>query len=211
LSTGDTDCTTNLTIYTASPHRRCPEGTTVATFSMAVYVLFANVLLLNILIAMFRYINLCIMHSLFFKDVQICHEIKESYFVTIKLSVFTRDLTIFRRIYKILPVANMNNFTALAVHFHNEIHLHFPHFLWNYINCLCVDFMYKRYTLLKCNVILLMRYWKQFVIPTVIHSKRYRTIQIGCGSTWDAPSFTSSTTSLFSRHPLVFQSTLSWW
>ncbi|XP_048780497.1 transient receptor potential cation channel subfamily M member 2-like isoform X2 [Ostrea edulis] len=50
---GGTECTNNITIYMDSPDRRCPEGTMVATLLMAIYVLFANVLLLNILIAMF--------------------------------------------------------------------------------------------------------------------------------------------------------------
>lgn len=50
---GGGECTNNATIYVAFPERRCPEERNVATLLMAVYVLFANVLLLNILIAMF--------------------------------------------------------------------------------------------------------------------------------------------------------------
>uniref|UniRef100_K1QLP0 Transient receptor potential cation channel subfamily M member 8 n=1 Tax=Magallana gigas TaxID=29159 RepID=K1QLP0_MAGGI len=50
---GGEDCTYNATIYATYPERRCPEERGVATLLMAVYVLFANVLLLNILIAMF--------------------------------------------------------------------------------------------------------------------------------------------------------------
>lgn len=52
---GGEDCTYNATIYATNPERRCPEERGVATLLMAVYVLFANVLLLNILIAMFRW------------------------------------------------------------------------------------------------------------------------------------------------------------
>lgn len=54
LLTGGDECTNNATIYATFPERRCPEERGVATLLMAVYVLFANVLLLNILIAMFR-------------------------------------------------------------------------------------------------------------------------------------------------------------
>lgn len=50
---GGEECTNNATIYATFPERRCPEEQDVAVLLMAVYVLFANVLLLNILIAMF--------------------------------------------------------------------------------------------------------------------------------------------------------------
>ncbi|XP_061181480.1 transient receptor potential cation channel subfamily M member 2-like [Saccostrea echinata] len=50
---GAEECTKNVTIYAVSPKNRCPEERMVATLLMAFYVLFANVLLLNILIAMF--------------------------------------------------------------------------------------------------------------------------------------------------------------
>nr|XP_022342892.1 transient receptor potential cation channel subfamily M member 2-like isoform X1 [Crassostrea virginica] len=50
---GGEECTENATIYINRPERRCPEERNVGTLLMAFYVLFANVLLLNILIAMF--------------------------------------------------------------------------------------------------------------------------------------------------------------
>lgn len=50
---GGEECTNNATIYATFPELRCPEERGVAVLLMAVYVLFANVLLLNILIAMF--------------------------------------------------------------------------------------------------------------------------------------------------------------
>nr|KAG5691040.1 hypothetical protein BaRGS_021251 [Batillaria attramentaria] len=54
---GDVECTNNRTLYSGYKEQRCPSaiGQYMVPIMMAVYVLITNVLLLNLLIAMFSY------------------------------------------------------------------------------------------------------------------------------------------------------------
>ncbi|KAK7469452.1 hypothetical protein BaRGS_00036518, partial [Batillaria attramentaria] len=54
---GDVECTNNRTLYSGYKEQRCPStiGQYMVPIMMAVYVLVTNVLLLNLLIAMFSY------------------------------------------------------------------------------------------------------------------------------------------------------------
>lgn len=55
-ASGTAECTYNETLYNAGTMDRCPSsvGTVVVPIMMGVYMLMCNILLLNLLIAMFR-------------------------------------------------------------------------------------------------------------------------------------------------------------
>ena len=54
LVAGEIACTDNPTIYKAGTLPRCPEDTWIVPILLGIYIMFANVLMLNLLIAMFR-------------------------------------------------------------------------------------------------------------------------------------------------------------
>ncbi len=57
--TGDvTPCSKNATIYEQTGIERCPEESWLALTLFAGYMIFTNVLLLSLLIAMFRFVTL---------------------------------------------------------------------------------------------------------------------------------------------------------
>ncbi|GFO31361.1 transient receptor potential cation channel subfamily m member 3 [Plakobranchus ocellatus] len=52
---GEGDCTTNETIWRDDPSKRCPEENAIVPIMLALYMILTNVLLVNLLIAMFSY------------------------------------------------------------------------------------------------------------------------------------------------------------
>ena len=52
---GEGDCTTNQTIWQDNPSLRCPEENAIVPIMLALYMILTNILLVNLLIAMFRW------------------------------------------------------------------------------------------------------------------------------------------------------------
>ncbi|KAK3766250.1 hypothetical protein RRG08_036888 [Elysia crispata] len=52
---GEGDCTTNKTIWQEDPSQRCPEENAIVPIMLALYMVLTNILLVNLLIAMFSY------------------------------------------------------------------------------------------------------------------------------------------------------------
>ncbi|GFS15664.1 transient receptor potential cation channel subfamily M member 3 [Elysia marginata] len=52
---GEGDCTTNRTIWLDDPSKRCPEENAIVPVMLALYMILTNILLVNLLIAMFSY------------------------------------------------------------------------------------------------------------------------------------------------------------
>ena len=57
IFSGDEECTTNTTLIAAG-YSSCPEHSWIGLILLAFYMLISNVLLLNLLIAMFRYFDI---------------------------------------------------------------------------------------------------------------------------------------------------------
>ena len=54
IFTGENDCTTNETIWREDPMQRCPEKSAIIFILLSLYMVLTNILLVNLLIAMFR-------------------------------------------------------------------------------------------------------------------------------------------------------------
>ena len=54
LGDESTGCTTNETIWREDPYKRCAKDVFIVPILLAIYMILTNILLVNLLIAMFR-------------------------------------------------------------------------------------------------------------------------------------------------------------